>query len=135
MEAAYPIAILEDRYRGAYSGGLWLAVARADEMDAPHWKEEFGRGPYGDDAEAREFWADPPDWIAVGHTPDDALRALARKQPKAVSLSADRWVRLEADNAGLTLVATDRETEVAVPISREAALILISQLNQKMPRV
>ncbi len=26
----YPIAIIEDRYCGSYSGGAWLAIAGAD---------------------------------------------------------------------------------------------------------
>lgn len=78
----YPIAIIEDRYTGTYSGGKWLAIATADTS--------FGgcvsrigycldEGPHGDDCEAMDFWSDAPAWIAVGSTPDQALRALQSK--------------------------------------------------------
>jgi hypothetical protein len=74
----YPVAIIEDRYGGCYSGGGWLAVAEADRMFADRTRASWvlSEGPHGDDCDAMEFWADPPPWIATGPTPDAALKAL-----------------------------------------------------------
>lgn len=77
----YPIAILEDRYSGVYSGGIWIAVAQADELlDSSNTRVQFcltsDDGPYGSDSEAAEFWSDPLDWIAVGETPELAIENL-----------------------------------------------------------
>jgi hypothetical protein len=74
----YPIAIVQDRYTGVYSGGTWLAISKAD---SPHYGQSranfvLNEGPHGDDSEAAEFWADPPDWIAVGDSPQEALDRL-----------------------------------------------------------
>jgi hypothetical protein len=85
----YPIAIIEDRYSGVYSGGGWLAIANADMpavasgeyMPCVSWCLE--NGPHGDDTEAMVFWHDPPPWIAVGNTPDAALAALRAKMEPA----------------------------------------------------
>jgi len=76
----YPIAIVQDRYSGVYSGGTWLAVARADLLHEERSRIDFvlSDGPHGDDSEAAEFWAAPPDWIAVGDSPQEALDALLR---------------------------------------------------------
>lgn len=74
----YPVAIVEDRYGGVYSGGQWLAIAIADEPHEGRSRVDFvighrNAGPHGDDSEAMAFWCDPPDWIAVGISPQDAL--------------------------------------------------------------
>ena len=79
----YPIVIVEDRYRGSYSGGQWLAIREADvamERDGPT-RAPFvvDDGPSGSDPEARTFWDNPPDWIAVGATPDEAVLGLIVK--------------------------------------------------------
>ena len=76
MMDTYPIMIFEDRYMGAYSKGKWIAVA---EADCDGRVEELCDGAAGDDNEARDFWADPPVWAAVGNTPDEALAALMQK--------------------------------------------------------
>ncbi len=78
---AFPIMLMQDRYRGVYSGGGWLAVAEASNMfDEANTRAQFclisEDGPFGSDLEAGLFWNDPPPWIAVGHTPDAALQAL-----------------------------------------------------------
>jgi len=72
--ALYPIAIVQDRYGGVYSGGDWLAIARADAAHDGRSRVDFAlaHGPHGSDCIAAEFWADPPDWIAVGNSPDEA---------------------------------------------------------------
>ncbi|APH72275.1 hypothetical protein [Aquibium oceanicum] len=82
----FPIAIFEDRYTGVYSGGRWLAVASAtDGLDGKETRIGFclesDDGPSGSDVEAATFWVDPPLWIAVGGTPDEALANL-RNTPK-----------------------------------------------------
>ena len=79
----YPVVLIEDRYQGVYSGGRWLAVANADIRieDVPRASWLLGNGPGGDDLEAAEFWAQAPAWIAVGSTPDEAVRELLRPDP------------------------------------------------------
>ena len=77
----YPIAIVQDRYTGVYSGGRWLAIACAtDIVDGNQTRVDFclvsDDGPSGSDVEAGSFWIDPPSWIAVGDTPDKALEKL-----------------------------------------------------------
>lgn len=69
----YPIAVIEDRYGGTYSGGAWLAVANADE-NLPGILS--GDGPHGGDGEAMVFWSAPPWWIAAGSDPNAAVAAL-----------------------------------------------------------
>ncbi|MBO9715197.1 hypothetical protein [Sphingomonas sp.] len=79
----YPVAILEDRYGGGYSGGKWIAVACADEgfglepLSRVDWMLQ--NGPHGNDLDAAGFWSNPPTWVAVGSTPDGALEALAQR--------------------------------------------------------
>lgn len=87
MSDLYPIALLEDRYGGAYSGGKWLGIAGADQMDNGAYRivRVIEDGPHGDDTEAMLFWDEPPDWIAVGATPDDAIAALKDKARAALS--------------------------------------------------
>lgn len=74
----YPIAIIEDRYTGCYSGGKWLAIAECDTMENGTYRivRVLEGGPYGDGTDAMEFWAEPPRWIAVGNTPDEARAKL-----------------------------------------------------------
>ncbi len=80
-----PIAIIQDRYQGQYAGGAWLAVANASAMLGGCRRINFaldddtGMGPSSSDAAAMEFWADPPDWISVGATPDEALKNLLKE--------------------------------------------------------
>jgi hypothetical protein len=76
----YPIMIFEDRYMGAYSKGKWIAVAEAD-VDGR--TEELCDGAAGDDPDAMEFWHDPPAWVAVGNTPNEALASLMQKAANA----------------------------------------------------
>lgn len=82
----WPVAIIEDRYNGVYSGGAWLAIANAFRAMGDGRLNRAGYcvvdGPSGDDFDADEFWAAPPDWIAVGATPDEALAALHAKIPE-----------------------------------------------------
>lgn len=82
----YPVVILQDRYSGAYSGGAWLAIAEASEIyegmtRAAYCLSDDVPGPSADDSGTLEFWSDaPPDWIAPGNTPDEALAALLAKR-------------------------------------------------------
>ena len=77
----YPIAIVEDRYHGTYSGGEWLAIAMADAVDNGAYRiiRCLDGGPHGDDTDAMFFWQSPPGWIAAGHTPQSALDELMKK--------------------------------------------------------
>ena len=77
----YPIFIIEDRYGGTYSRGNWLAVSCADnrfKLESAKTRIEhiMEEGPHGGDTEAMSFWSDPPNWIAVGNSPNDALKNL-----------------------------------------------------------
>ncbi len=82
----FPVTIVQARYGRTYSGGEWLAVANSDgQIDISNFhvisRIEYimDDGPGGGDTDAMEFWADPPDWIAVGNTPGEALKALEKK--------------------------------------------------------
>lgn len=86
----WPVVIVEDRYSGAHSGGRWLAVNGAFVRDGYSDNAEVTRldfimgdwgaeSPYGGDFEAWAFWQTPPDWIAVGDTPNEALANLYKK--------------------------------------------------------
>lgn len=84
----FPIAIIEDRYGGAYSRGRWLAIAEADApFDGPRSETRvqfcLNDGPHGGDTDAMTFWIAPPDWIAVGMTPEEARTALYRERSGA----------------------------------------------------
>ena len=78
MSDHFPIAVIEDRYGGIYSGEPWLAIGRADYPDNGGYRiiHCLQGGPHGDDVEAAEFWASPPGWIAAGATPDQAVQNL-----------------------------------------------------------
>ena len=99
LDGAWPIVIVEDRYGGTYSGGGWLAIAGADELAGADLRVGVNRagyvlgdeGPHGEDLEAMEFWANPPEWIAVGDTPDKALAALKAKLEKADDRRSHRF--------------------------------------------
>ncbi|RYD63217.1 MAG: hypothetical protein EOP83_12735 [Verrucomicrobiaceae bacterium] len=88
---AYPMALIEDRYSGTYSGGRWLAIAKADQFD-PDWAEYSARvnammmdGPASDDSGAMNFWDNPPEWIAAGETPEAAIEALIDRLSSAIN--------------------------------------------------
>ncbi len=91
LRDAYPIAIVQDRYTGVYSNGTWLAIAHAREQHEGRSRAAFvlSDGPHGDDRVPAEFWADPPPWIAVGNSPQEALDRLlqgirpAAREPQA----------------------------------------------------
>lgn len=83
VDVASPIAVVEDRYGGIYSGGRWLAIAAADTFENGLVRVAFcveeGSGPSGDDGDAMDFWKDAPDWIASGDTPDAAIEKLRQQ--------------------------------------------------------
>lgn len=80
MIELYGVMIIEDRYTGSYAPGRWLAI---DEADTAGRIEAVDNGPLGSDPDALMFWDDPPDWIAGGATPNDALAALeAKREPR-----------------------------------------------------
>lgn len=76
---SYPVVIIQDRYSGVYSGGLWLAVAEADALTGHGQMRALyvlTDGPSGGDTDAMMFWREPPEWIAAGTTPEEAVRGL-----------------------------------------------------------
>jgi hypothetical protein len=72
-ERLWPVAILQDRYNGVYSGGRWVAIPVADMA------EDFEETVWGDDFECVDWLARSRDVIGVGDTPDEALRELYLK--------------------------------------------------------
>lgn len=84
IDGLWPIALIEDRYSGVYSGGRWLAIANANaeiERDGSRIQNVLFGDAYADDISAAGFWVETPEWIAVGNTPDEALDALRAKHP------------------------------------------------------
>ncbi len=81
MSSAYPIIILQDRYSGTYSNGKWIAIAVGNQMENGAYRiiRCLEDGPSGDDTDAQWFWSEPPDWVAVGDTPNEAEAALMKK--------------------------------------------------------
>ncbi|WP_186163579.1 hypothetical protein [Burkholderia gladioli] len=79
-----PIALVEDRYCGSYSGGNWIAIAVHFEEYLPGFDRlqfvlRHDDGPFSDDPDARDFWgstAPALNWIAVGASPDEAIANL-----------------------------------------------------------
>jgi hypothetical protein len=77
----HPITVIQDRHSGVYSGGAWLAISQASEfVVGTTTRAQFclagDDGPSDGDIEAAAFWNNPPEWIAVGSTPDEAIEAL-----------------------------------------------------------
>lgn len=91
----WPIAVVQDRYGGCYSGGAWLAISVADRLENGAYRVVrcLEGGPSDGDVEAREFWTDPPSWIAAGTTPDEAVKALLKK----TRMQQDREALAELD--------------------------------------
>lgn len=70
----FPVAIIQDRH-----GQGWIAIAEATAaMDGMGSRVEYclAGGPSADDLTAQSFWLSPPEWVAIGRTPDLALAAL-----------------------------------------------------------
>lgn len=74
----YPIMVIEDRYGGGYSGGKWIAIADSTRMENGRYRiiDVLESGANGGDGDAMAFWCEPPEWIAVGNTPDEATENL-----------------------------------------------------------
>lgn len=71
MRDLYPITIIEDRYTGTYSGGLFTAWNR--------YACELPEGPAADDVTCMKFWLDNTEPVGVGNTPEAALADLEHK--------------------------------------------------------
>jgi len=82
IERMFPVSIIQDRYFGLYSGGLWFAIAMSDApwgpIDPEPSRAQFclDEGPNGTDEEAQAFWRSKPNWIEAADTPDEALAKL-----------------------------------------------------------
>lgn len=84
-KGAFPILVFEDRYGGAYSGGAWIAVADFGE-EVKDGKTRFQwvlDGAHDGDLEAGAFWDAiiVLPWVAVGDTPNDAVKHLLETLP------------------------------------------------------
>jgi hypothetical protein len=83
----YPVAIVEDRYGGTYSGGAWIAIDEFDACDVPGGGRRLDHvieQAHASDTTAWRFWSEEaPElrWLAVGDTPDEALAALRARTP------------------------------------------------------
>lgn len=81
----YPVAILQDRYNGVYSGGAWVAVADFERQNEEGGKTRLqfvSEWIYSGDPDAMEFGSNilpGLNYVAVGDTPDKALEALRGK--------------------------------------------------------
>jgi hypothetical protein len=77
---------------GVYAGGPWFAVAKADKKARGRSRisdlldDDSDHGPWGSDVAAMKLWTDPPDWISVGATPDEALKNLLETENKPAPL-------------------------------------------------
>lgn len=71
-QALWPIAIVQDRYQGTYTGGRWVAIPHADYSS-------FDYTVWGDDGSCME-WAfeniEGNKQVGVGDTPEEALSDL-----------------------------------------------------------
>ncbi len=79
----YPVTIIQDRYRGVYSGGKWIALAGDDHGDLdwfPVLRTAMDDwGPHGGNIAAKDFWSEEHANISVGDTPDEAYANLLKK--------------------------------------------------------
>lgn len=71
--ALWPIAIVQDRYMGTYTGGDWVAIPRADLAG------DFDETVWGDDMECMSWAEDNKKIVGIGSTPDAALDNLYLK--------------------------------------------------------
>lgn len=80
MDDLYPVTIVSTRYGGTYEGKAWAAFnAGPEQLSHP-------MQPYydwdGGDYECQVWWADngKMPYVAVGNTPNEALKNLINKQ-------------------------------------------------------
>lgn len=107
----HPVAVILDRYSGAYSGGRWLAVAHADVLS--RWVTILNEAHGGDDL-AIKFWESPPVWVAAGKTPGAAIDALEAKLAEAAEGTCPFCL---GDKAVPSTVLYDEEL-AAIPATR-----------------
>jgi hypothetical protein len=80
VDDLYEVEIHQDRYGGAYSHGKWFAAWMwAEGCVYAVIEDAIIAGPKADDVSAANFWHEPPRWIAVGDTPNEALENLKAK--------------------------------------------------------
>ncbi len=93
----YPVAIFEDRYTGAYSGGKWIAVAGCDDHFQRTTRFQFAfDGTHDSDPGAADFGALIPEirFIAVGDTPQEAYDNLEKKIAKRMKTNVSDEVEI-----------------------------------------
>lgn len=71
--ALWPIVIVQDRYRGTYTGAQWIAIPQADTFG------DFETTVWGDDCDCMD-WAEScikkNKQVGLGDTPEEALSDL-----------------------------------------------------------
>lgn len=74
--------LIQDRYHGIYSNGLWLGVMDADRKHTVFSRASFVVcvGPSGGDMEAAAFWDNPPDWIVAGQSPKHVIDLIIQRR-------------------------------------------------------
>lgn len=73
----WPIALLEDRYGGVYSGGAWVAMGRSDRQKS---RDAVFEGTNASDNECAEFWTNERKaLVGLGPSPNEALQDLMTK--------------------------------------------------------
>ncbi len=71
QDSIYPLTIVQDRYTGSYSAGLFTAW-NLEPQEVP---EEI----YGDDTTCMSFWQNNILLVGKGATPDDSVEDLIKK--------------------------------------------------------
>lgn len=74
LDYCYPTTIIKDRYNGAYSGAIWLALP-TDYYDVP-------KDIDGDDITCMTFWESYTECVGKGDTAAEALEDLINKMKK-----------------------------------------------------
>jgi hypothetical protein len=111
----WPIIIVQDRYRGVYTGGRWVAIGQADYV-----LDSLDDTVWGDDASCME-WAyrniDQLKQVGIGGTPDEALEDLL-----LVAENVERQRKPEEEVARLRgAISTHRAMVMSDPTNTEAA--------------
>jgi hypothetical protein len=85
IETEWPTTIVRDRYRGAYSGGRWVAF--------PVYPEEVPDAIFDEDIPCIKYWKEQQEGhvpAGVGATPDEALARLREAVTRALEKQRQR---------------------------------------------
>jgi len=68
LKVKWPVTVINDRYRGCYSGGRWVAF--------PLTPSEIPEEVMGEDIECSEFWEQNEEPVGKGRWAEDAVDEL-----------------------------------------------------------